>query len=836
MQETGRGIDVAMAAHLDISGPEDVTEQPTRGRFGERPHPALAPLAAIDGRHPGDGREQQSAGPERLAQLAYCRRHVVNQVQRLGDDRAIESLFWQHPRLADVTNYRRARLVPQMEHVLALDPPTEPPRIKVFADFQHTAPNAVLVRAQELLDIITVDRGSPIEAECRADRLGSSKVAEVHGANARPAQGALDRTQQAKRPRSRRLLLLPVAARLVALRRHSLGIAFAYDERDAGRPKVIRRGEFFGQMFPSLALATRSPLAPQLRPYLPLLPLVIVLGLAASLAEGIGITLLIPIVALLLSDQLPAGLPHFFVALADVAERVAPAQRVFALGAAVIVLMIVKGMIQAADSAVIASIDGRLARDIRNALADRILALEYPFFLRNESARLVQIISTDSWYAAEAIRALLTIIPAAAGLVVFAGLLSWLEWRLTLIAIASAAIIAGGLIVLQRVQGKLGLEVAESNHALGERMLGILAAIRSIRIFEQRERESSRFARASEQVRRDLYRIQRISVSTVPLVEVLASLMFVAVLLAAYRLGTPVPAMVAYLVLLARALPYAQVVSRGRVEFAARSGSVRNVEWLLDQRPASAGLAGLSTIVRIDRPIRFEHVSFAYPDGTKALDQIDVVLRPGIATALIGKSGAGKSSFMDLLCRLVDPASGTILHGDQPLDGIDPRSWRSRIAVAGQNVGLVDGTIAENIAYGRPDASDDDIAEAAAAARASAFIEGLPNGFATRLGLDGFKLSGGERQRIELARALLRQPDILILDEALSAVDTSLEQEIIALLKKRERFFTALVISHRKATLAACEDGIVIDGGRVIEAGLLRELDYFRSMGAELEA
>ncbi len=598
---------------------------------------------------------------------------------------------------------------------------------------------------------------------------------------------------------------------------------------------MIRRGEFFGQMFPSLALATRSPLAPLLRPYLPVLPVVIVLGLAASLAEGIGITLLIPIVGLLLSDQLPAGLPHFLVELASVANRFAPSERVFALGAAVVVLMILKGLIQAADSAVIANIDGRLARDIRNALSDRILALEYPFFLRNESTRLVQVISTDSWYAAEAVRALLGMIPAAASLVVFAVLLAWLEWQLTLLAITGAALIAGGLIVLQRVQGKLGLEVAESNHALGERMLGILAAIRSIRIFEQRERERKRFAEASEQVRRDLYRIQRISVSTTPIVEVLASLMFVAVLIAAYRLGTSVPAVAAYLVLLARALPYAQIISRGRVEYAGRSGSLREVEWLLDQQPAPTGPAISAKVEQIDRPIRFEQVSFVYPDGTEALDRIDVVLRPGVATALIGKSGAGKSSFVDLLSRLVDPTSGRIFHGDRPLDGIDPHSWRSRIAVAGQNVGLVDGTIAENIAYGKPDASQEDIASAAAAARANEFIDALPNGFGTRLGLDGLKLSGGERQRIELARALLRRPDLLILDEALSAVDTALEQEIIALLRKKERFFTALVISHRKATLAACEDGIVIDGGRVIEAGPLRDLEYFRSMGAELE-
>jgi subfamily B ATP-binding cassette protein MsbA len=240
--------------------------------------------------------------------------------------------------------------------------------------------------------------------------------------------------------------------------------------------------------------------------------------------------------------------------------------------------------------------------------------------------------------------------------------------------------------------------------------------------------------------------------------------------------------------------------------------------------------AGTEPITRLDRPISFEDVSFTYPNGSLALDGVTVTIEPGIATALIGESGAGKSTLVNLLCRLLEPQSGEIRVGTDPIAQFDADSWRRRIAFAGQDSELVSGTVAENIAYGRPEATVEEIEGVARAAGAARFIAALPQGYDTLVGPQGLHLSGGQRQRIGVARALLINPDLLILDEAVSAVDALSDVEIVKLAKEHRHFRTLLIISHRKTTIAACVQGIVLRDGKVIEAGPLSRLAYFRTM------
>ena len=212
-----------------------------------------------------------------------------------------------------------------------------------------------------------------------------------------------------------------------------------------------------------------------------------------------------------------------------------------------------------------------------------------------------------------------------------------------------------------------------------------------------------------------------------------------------------------------------------------------------------------------------------------ALNRASFVLRRGRSTALIGPSGAGKSTVINLLCRLLEPTSGTIKVDGQPLSRIRVSDWLSRIAIAGQDIDLIDGTIAENIMYGRG-AIDPATMELAVRSARADFIFDLPQGLDTVVGPRGISLSGGQRQRISIARALARNPEILILDEATNAVDQVTENELSNIFQTLSKSITIIVISHRPNTLAFCDDAVVLERGNVVEAGPILSTAAFRAM------
>ena len=199
-------------------------------------------------------------------------------------------------------------------------------------------------------------------------------------------------------------------------------------------------------------------------------------------------------------------------------------------------------------------------------------------------------------------------------------------------------------------------------------------------------------------------------------------------------------------------------------------------------------------------------------------------IRRGCSTAIIGRSGAGKTTVVNLLCRFVEPDNGAILVDGMPLDELDPVQWLGQIALASQDLELVDGTVLENITYGQNLATATDAQRAARLAEADDFISSLPQGYETVVGYRGVNLSAGQRQRIALARALVRDPDILILDEATNAVDGLSEAAIVETLKSRAGRRTTIVISHHRSTISFCDDVVILRGGRVKRQAPFAEL------------
>jgi ABC-type multidrug transport system fused ATPase/permease subunit len=257
---------------------------------------------------------------------------------------------------------------------------------------------------------------------------------------------------------------------------------------------------------------------------------------------------------------------------------------------------------------------------------------------------------------------------------------------------------------------------------------------------------------------------------------------------------------------------------------------------LLDTDAQLTAPAGAPPLPEGRGRVELEGVSFSYASGLPALRDVDLVVEAGTTVALVGATGSGKSTLVQLLPRLYDPTEGTVRIDGADLRGVDVASLRRQIAVVDDDPFLFSDTVHGNIAYARPDATREEVERAAERAQAAGFIGELPDGYDTRVGERGLTLSGGQRQRLAIARAFLADPRILILDDATSSVDATTEQAIKVALREVMRDRTTFVIAHRLSTIALADDIVVLEGGRVIARGAHGELLEQSSLYAEIAA
>jgi ATP-binding cassette subfamily B protein len=373
----------------------------------------------------------------------------------------------------------------------------------------------------------------------------------------------------------------------------------------------------------------------------------------------------------------------------------------------------------------------------------------------------------------------------------------------------------------------------------GARAAEIVGGIRTVRAFSREEAEVARYDRHIERAL-DIARRKIKATSALGAVSFVAG--ECAALLAIWVGGNLIVRGQLTTGALISFVLYALLVARGfrnATRFSSESlRAIGATQWIFDvlDRPASERLREGRRPAPLAASITFQDVRFRYPTrlDAEALAGVNLHIAAGEVVAIVGRSGAGKSTLLNLLLRFYDPDRGRILVGDEDIRQLDPVWLRDQIATVLQDPVLFSRSVAENIGFARDGATDADIAAAAATSCATEFVERLPDGFATTIGDRGVQLSGGQRQRLAIARAVLRHPKILILDEATSALDSALESIVQESLRALDYRPTTLIIAHRLSTVASVDRVVVLDGGRIVDAGRHDQLVHTSSFYRQL--
>jgi ATP-binding cassette subfamily B protein len=416
---------------------------------------------------------------------------------------------------------------------------------------------------------------------------------------------------------------------------------------------------------------------------------------------------------------------------------------------------------------------------------------------------------------------------AALQVVIVLGVMFYVSVTLTLLALAPLPFLVGGALWYTLTAHRRYRLQRQAASAMNSLLHDNLSGIRQIKSFVREKEEHARFNRMSNQLRHATLVVMRVWAIYHPSMYLFGSLGIVLVvavgakmvLSGAMQLGD----LIAFLMLTGFLYePIGRLHQLNQLIQAGRAAGERVFE-IIDT-PIEPGLADRRDVARIAGDIRYENVTFAYAEGLPALKNVSFHARPGETFALVGATGAGKSTLVNLLTRFYEHASGEILIDGRPIREYNLRALREAIGVVTQESFLFNGSIRENLLMGKPDASDAELWHAVDAANARGFIERLPAGLESIVGERGVKLSVGEKQRLSIARALLKDPPILILDEATASVDTATERLIQEALERLMFHRTSIVIAHRLSTIVRADQILVLDHGRIIERGKHDEL------------
>ena len=504
-------------------------------------------------------------------------------------------------------------------------------------------------------------------------------------------------------------------------------------------------------------------------------------------------------------------------------------EAMWAIGGAITAIYIAKGFATYGQQVVLSRIANNIIAESQKRIFDKMLAMDVSFYNARHST---EFIARQAFISQAAGNALNTLVTALGRDILTTLGLTYAMFAQDLILASVAILILPLAVVGVRRLGNRARKVMMTEFhgfaAILESLQETAQGIRVVKSFTLEPFMRERQVRAIHSFEAAANKLSRVQSRSSPLMETLAGVAIAMVVVyGGYRViyaGAQPGNFFAFITALLLATEPAKRVARLHVDINSSLLGVGMLYEFLDEKTPEAEPPGLPDLKITLGRVEFADVEFSYRPGEMVLNKLSLVAEPGETTALVGRSGGGKTTAMSMILRFYEPTGGKILIDGQDISAFSRRSLRSQIAYVGQDTFLFKGSVRENIAFGKPGASNEEIEAAAKAAFAHDFIMGFENGYDSPVGEHGMQLSGGQRQRISIARAFLKDAPLILLDEATSALDTESERAVQEALKTLCAGRTTLVIAHRLSTVATAEHICVIEGGRVVESGQQDEL------------
>lgn len=558
--------------------------------------------------------------------------------------------------------------------------------------------------------------------------------------------------------------------------------------------------------------------------------LAIVFTLLAAIFEGFGVGFLFSFLQSLTEpDAAPIQIGIDWFDVWVLGSNQPAHERIYRISALILLTTVIRTSFSYVGRAHSGFVQSQLTYQLRIRLFEQLQSLSQRYFTKTRSGELVNTVTAELTQMNEAFQLMSIFLIRGATLVVYVISMLLLSWQLTIISVMLFSLLTVGVSTLLKRVREISFRRTSANGRYTSIALEFINGIRTVQASVAQNFERQRLYGASGELLKADQRAALFQYSVEPLSEAVSTSILIAMLLFAFATLIPeqklqVASLLTFLFILFRLMPIVRILNGSRAKLSNFRGSWHNIQQLLrtDNKPYLSN--GNIEFPGLRRAIEFQSVDFGYEAHSLVLRNITLTIHRGQTVALVGASGAGKTTLADLIPRFYDPSAGVIRFDGVDLRDFDLDSVRRKMAIVSQDTFIFHTSVRENIAYGLENVEEQAIWDAAKLANALEFIQELPEGFDTQLGDRGVRLSGGQRQRIAIARALLRDPEILILDEATSALDSVSERLIQASLEKLSVGRTVIAIAHRLSTIAKADKVVVLEQGRIVEQGSYQEL------------